>query len=251
MPKSRLFLVIMILGISALLAGACARQETSQTSGLEDSTWILVSYGEQGNLKKVLEGTEITATFDSAKKQAYGSAGANTYSGSYQTSGNKLSILELAWTEMYRLEPEGVMEQEEQYLKLFQAAEGFQLQDERLQIYSGNQILSYVEQKSGTLQGNVTIGPFQPVERPGEEPPVPCEVYEARKIMVYDEHGSNLINQVDIDCEGDYWIELDPGVYTVDINRIGIDHSSDVPRTVRIEPGKTIVLDIDIDTGIR
>jgi hypothetical protein len=56
---------------------------------------------------------------------------------------------------------------------------------------------------------------------------------------------------VDIDCQGHYGVELKVGKYVVDINRIGIDSSSEVPSTVEIAPGETITLDIDIDTGIR
>jgi hypothetical protein len=103
----------------------------------------------------------------------------------------------------------------------------------------------------GLLQGYVTIGPIWPVEKEGEEPEIPCEVYEARKIMVYDKNGRNLVKQVDIDCDGRYRVELEPGVYTVDINRIGVDFSSDVPEQVEIMAGTTFRLDIDIDTGIR
>jgi hypothetical protein len=103
----------------------------------------------------------------------------------------------------------------------------------------------------GTLEGTVTIGPIWPVEPPGGSPPVPCEVYQARKIMVYDERGSQLVSQVDIDCQGHYRALLKPGPYTVDINHLGIDHSPDVPKKIAVKSGETIRLDIDIDTGIR
>jgi hypothetical protein len=105
--------------------------------------------------------------------------------------------------------------------------------------------------ESGILQGKVTIGPLRPVETPGEVVEVPCEVYEARKIMVYDRSGKKLIEQVDIDCTGRYVAKLGPGTYTVDINRLGIDFSKDVPAQVEIKSGITTRLDIDIDTGIR
>lgn len=103
----------------------------------------------------------------------------------------------------------------------------------------------------GTLHGKVTIGPLQPVEKPGEVIEVPCEVYEARKIMVYDKSGEKLVEQVDIDCEGRYSVELEPGTYTVDINRVGVDFSKSLPAQVEIESRITTRLDIDIDTGIR
>ena len=246
--KTRL---IMLLAITTILIAAGACSSIQGTSGLENKTWKLKSYGEEGNLQEVLVGTEITAIFDSIEDQVRGSAGANTYSGGYRIEGNKLSILELAWTEMYRLDPPGVMEQEEQYLKALKAAESYIIQNGTLKITSGKLILIYYEEDSGILQGLVKIGPITPVERPGEKPPVPPEVYEARKIMVYGKSGRNLIQQIDIDSEGRYAAHLRPGTYTVDINHIGIDSSNDVPKQVEIQSGITMRLDIDIDTGIR
>lgn len=106
-------------------------------------------------------------------------------------------------------------------------------------------------QEMGQLEGQVTIGPIWPVERPSEKREIPCEVYEARKIMVYDRSGNRLIEQVDIDCKGHYQVYLKPATYTVDINRLGIDHSSEVPTQIEIRSGETVRLNIDIDTGIR
>lgn len=110
--------------------------------------------------------------------------------------------------------------------------------------------------ETGLLQGEVVIGPISPVEQPGEDTELNCEVYAARKIMIYDESGDNLLMQVDIDCDVEenyagYSLELEAGIYTVDINHIGIDSSSDVPKQVEIVAGSTYILDIDIDTGIR
>jgi hypothetical protein len=106
-------------------------------------------------------------------------------------------------------------------------------------------------QEPGTLEGKVTIGPIWPVERPGEPKPVPPEVYQARKVMVYDKSGKRLIKEVSLSSEGYYSVQLKPGTYTIDINRIGIDSTSEVPKQIVIEPSETIVLNIDIDTGIR
>jgi hypothetical protein len=105
--------------------------------------------------------------------------------------------------------------------------------------------------ETGTLEGTVTIGPIWPVARSGDERPIPPEVYEARKVMVYDKNGSKLVKQVDLEYGGHYSVELEPGTYIVDINRIGIDSSSDVPVEIEIRSGETVKLDIDIDTGIR
>ena len=86
---------------------------------------------------------------------------------------------------------------------------------------------SDVTQEPGVLQGKVTIGPLVPVERPGVKYEIPCEVYEARKVMVYDKNLKKLVEQVDIDCNGNYAVELEPNFYVIDINRLGIDHSSE------------------------
>ena len=94
--------------------------------------------------------------------------------------------------------------------------------------------------QTGTLEGRVTIGPLSPVVRPGEEPTVPPEVYAARKVMVYDEAGSKLVKQVDLGNDGCYSVELKPGIYVVDINRIGIDFSKGLPKKIEIRSKNTL-----------
>ena len=103
----------------------------------------------------------------------------------------------------------------------------------------------------GTLQGQVTIGPICPVERP-DQPCLPTpETYAARKVLVYGPDGTTLVETVPLNQTGYYRVQLDLGTYVVDINHVGIDRSPDVPRTVTIHSGETITLDIAIDTGIR
>ena len=140
-------LIVLYVGdseaVTDVLESVLGQQFAGRSGDLEDIMWILESYGEQGDLQAVLEGTEITAIFDSAEGQISGSAGANNYSGAYQISKNKLSIQEIAHTEMYRLDPEGVMEQEDYYLKTLQAAESYEISVGKLQITSGNQVLIF------------------------------------------------------------------------------------------------------------
>ena len=104
---------------------------------------------------------------------------------------------------------------------------------------------------SGILGGNVTIGPICPVEQPGHPCPVPCEMYQARKVLIYNSSGTKLIAEAAIDCNGHYWVELKSGGYTVDINRDGFGHVSGVPEKIELKSGQTVELNIDIDTGIR
>jgi len=109
---------------------------------------------------------------------------------------------------------------------------------------------------NGTLQGTVDIGPIWPVERPGENRPVPPQVFTTRKIVIYNESGQTIVEQVDItqinqSAKGSYKVQLRPGTYIADILKSGIDRSGILPAKVQIKPDQIVVLNIDIDTGIR
>jgi hypothetical protein len=103
---------------------------------------------------------------------------------------------------------------------------------------------------TGTLAGNVTIGPLCPVE--------PCSVphdrivaaFAGRPIMITTE-GGTLVGSVTADPATGYSISLRPGTYVVDIQHGGIGRSRDLPKTIIIHARETVRLDIDIDTGIR
>jgi hypothetical protein len=110
--------------------------------------------------------------------------------------------------------------------------------------------------RTGLLTGGVTIGPLKPVEIPGQNDPVPPEVFSSRKILIYDNAGKELIIQADINqikqtSSGYYAVQLEQGTYTVDTTRVGIGGGAGLPQEVTITAGQTTVLDIDIDTGIR
>ena len=111
-------------------------------------------------------------------------------------------------------------------------------------------------QETALLKGAVIIGPIWPVETPGQDPPVPTEVFTSRKIMVYGASGEKLLEEVSITqigqtASGYYTVVLSPGAYTIDINRLGIDSADGLPRQITLAAGQTLTLDIDIDTGIR
>jgi len=123
--------VTVLLGLAA-----CSNATTAPGAGLEDTKWILESYGEEGDPKTVLEGAEITATFNRQDSQVKGSGGCNTYFGEYQAKKNELSISNLTWTEIGCLDPEGVMEQEQRYLSALQGAKSYTIKDGELRISS-------------------------------------------------------------------------------------------------------------------
>jgi heat shock protein HslJ len=98
---------------------------------VEGKTWVLDSIGQQA----VLQGSRVTATFDSAKGEVTGSAGCNMYFGGYELKGNKLSIVgAMGHTEMWCETPVGVMDQEQLYLTVLATAETVEAAEGQLRI---------------------------------------------------------------------------------------------------------------------
>ena len=103
----------------------------------------------------------------------------------------------------------------------------------------------------GRLAGVVTIGPNCPVQSDTNPCPTPPSAYTLRKVLVYDEQRAHLLHTVDIDTQGLYVIDLAPAKYLVDLQRVGIDRSGDVPKVVEIHANTVTTLNIAIDTGLR
>ena len=143
--RGKLMIGIVLFSMLSLILGACT-EVAEDTNELEDTRWVLESYGPVENPKTVLEGTEITAIFESAEKQLRGSAGCNTYFGEYEIVGNQVSIYQLAYTEMACMEPEGVMEQESEYLGILQKAKSFEVENGLLRITTDSQLLVFSAQ---------------------------------------------------------------------------------------------------------
>jgi len=129
-------LLLTLLVLSVISLAAC----TTATPAFEDIEWVLESYGEKGNLQPVLENSEITATFDSIEDKVAGSAGCNRYFGGYETSRGKLTMGLIASTEMWC---EGLMDQEQAYLKILGATETCQIEDGKLHVSSGDKLLIF------------------------------------------------------------------------------------------------------------
>jgi hypothetical protein len=104
---------------------------------------------------------------------------------------------------------------------------------------------------TGQLVGKVTIGPICPVEQVTMPCPTPPEAYAARHVEIYDSAHAHLLKTVGIDSSGNYAVDLIVGNYVVDLEKVGIDRSADVPRSITILQGSMVRVDISIDTGIR
>jgi heat shock protein HslJ len=117
---------LLLAGILLLISG-CSLLPGSG-SGLDGTSWKLVSYSGI----TPIPGREMTASFKD--QEISGSASCNHYFGSYRTRGTALTIENLAWTEMACLDPEGIMEQEQELMRLLGSAASYDLQGDQLVI---------------------------------------------------------------------------------------------------------------------
>ena len=144
--KKLLFMVILSVSIVAGFV-ACSTQNSATILG--DTKWFLRSYGEQGHFRPIIEGTEITATFDNTESRISGSAGCNTYFAGYEAEDGRLSISEMAYTERACLSPAGIMEQEQEYLYILANARSFQADDTTLTIFCSGGLQLYFTTANG------------------------------------------------------------------------------------------------------
>lgn len=105
---------------------------------------------------------------------------------------------------------------------------------------------------SGTLVGQITIGPFCPVETEGVPCPPPPGTFESIAVLVYSRDSGRLVADARADTTGRFEIELPSGSY-----RVALEHSFGIPggpdpvKEARVDAGRVTTLSFDIDTGIR
>ena len=86
------------------------------SQSLEGTSWEVIGYNNgKGGVVSVIIGTEITTDFIE-DGQLTGSASCNNYFASYEIDDDRITIGPAGATEMFCEEPEGIMEQEQQYL---------------------------------------------------------------------------------------------------------------------------------------
>jgi hypothetical protein len=104
----------------------------------------------------------------------------------------------------------------------------------------------------GFLQGQVTIGPLQPVEQAGVPPPTPSPALCTAQVFIVDAaDGATEATRFPLQPDCSYRVSLPPGTYVVRLAPLGIERAGNLPATVQIAPGATTRLDVSIDTGIR
>jgi len=104
---------------------------TPTSSSLEGRIWTLTNFiaESDGDVRLPITGTTITARFEDG--QISGTAGCNQYSGSY-TAADTMVLNEMSWTEMFCMEPEGVMPQETQYLEILRDVTTYTIEENQL-----------------------------------------------------------------------------------------------------------------------
>ncbi len=101
---------------------------------LVGTSWTVIGYNNgRGGVTSVLAGTELTATFG-ADGQVTGSAGCNSYFAGYELDGQAISIGQAGITEMFCMEPDGVMDQEAEFMAALQRAATYTIEWDRLQL---------------------------------------------------------------------------------------------------------------------
>jgi heat shock protein HslJ len=142
MDIKRTILVGTTLVLAALLV-ACATATTDQPGAggavLPGTEWVLTSLTGRA----LIEDTRITLSFGEGSLE--GSAGCNTYGGSYAATEDSLRLSDLYWTEMGCPEPEGILDQEMAYLNALNTVASYRLDADRLELYdeAGMQILVF------------------------------------------------------------------------------------------------------------
>ena len=131
-------LINTLTGITWILVLLVACGLTSNDP-LNGTTWELHSIGRYTPLPDSM----TTLRFEGG--QVSGLGGCNQYGGEYQIHGDTISIDKLYATEMACLNPEGVMEQEQLFLRYLGGAQSFELADGQLQMYgSTGETLTFV-----------------------------------------------------------------------------------------------------------
>ena len=99
---------------------------------------------------------------------------------------------------------------------------------------------------AGWLEGQVHIGPVNPVEQPG----VPNERPYSAALLIKHASGGGLVAQIASDETGSFHVGLPPGAYVLEpVNGDPMPTAS--PQEFVIESGRTTQVRVDYDSGIR
>lgn len=111
-----------------------ARFERQIERALTGAAWELTGYAEGENaVRSPVAGTTITINF-SEDGSVSGSAGCNTYRGSFTAEGANLKITPAGTTKKLCMTPAGVMEQESHFVTSLESVTGFTIENSMLEL---------------------------------------------------------------------------------------------------------------------
>jgi heat shock protein HslJ len=137
MNSKKLLPLLVLAGLLAVTLAAC----TSSEDPLDGTSWTLTALPHASLLP------DATINLNFQGDELSGSAGCNHYFGSYKIDGSSITISDVGVTEMFCMDPDGIMEQEASYLAALSDAETFQINGTQLQIIGPTgDTLTYTEQ---------------------------------------------------------------------------------------------------------
>jgi heat shock protein HslJ len=130
--------------------GAPLATFSAQSTDLAGTSWDVITYnnGKQA-VVSVMTGTQLTASFGDAGAVT-GFAGCNDYNASYVTSGRaKIELGPVASTRKFCGQPEGVMDQEAQYLAALATAATYRIDGDKLEFRTADGAIAASFAKAG------------------------------------------------------------------------------------------------------
>ena len=116
---------LLLLGLLSACGGGSALPGGDPLNG---TAWSLASTDGAAPL------TGTTQTLSFADGKVSGSAGCNSYGGTYSLGGSNIQIKDVVSTLMACLDPQGVMDQETAFLSALMSAQSYELSENNLQI---------------------------------------------------------------------------------------------------------------------
>ena len=154
---------ILLIFIMIITLGGCQAGNSPALGDLESHSWVLRSYDSH----PPIEGSSISLQF--GDEQISGNAGCNHYGGGFTLKGQTISFSDIYATEMYCLDPAGVMDQEQSYLAALRDADRFEITGDVLTITtSAGQTLVFGKQHVSTtpvIKPSIAVSPTPTVEQ--------------------------------------------------------------------------------------
>ncbi len=121
--KNKLYLLMILIG---LFAASCSALNPAAANEINSTEWQLLY------IRKSTPITDRPITISFEDGQVNGSSGCNSYFGEYKINGNEISFGPLASTEMACLDPEGIMDQEYEYLTFLSEVVTYSIEGDQL-----------------------------------------------------------------------------------------------------------------------